>query len=178
MTQPIKRPNPDPFNLRLAQLTPKWAQQQTARRRLVVLMYLSPLLALLLRFTLPISVFDNLASGLVAGLVIAILILTTLVCWAWVAGSGYSIKGMPDKYLDEREYSRINDCYRLSYLYLSSAIIIFAVYLFTASIFAGLHLPFPQLKDTNWWFWTLYYPTVSLPNAIYAWSEPDQVIDG
>jgi hypothetical protein len=157
----------EPINLRFARITPKWAQQQLARRVLVVLMYTLPLFSLIVHL-----VFSN---TLFTGIVIALAIASTLLCWAWVVGASGAISDLPDEYLDERQRSRRDHSYRLSYIYFAGGMAIFAIYLFFAADASKLNLPMPQKADAIWWFWLVLYPALSLPSAVYAWAEPDLV---
>ncbi len=149
---------PEPLNLKLRRITPRWAHARVWRRRLVLAYYLTPLLWLGVGALWPSSLSWLAPFG--GGV--------PLLSILWLMGATGSRADMPDVYLDERERQFRDRIFRVSFAWLMGGIgLAFAGLTFAETL--GFTLPKMPLQGL---FALLFFVGFPLPTAVQAWYEP------
>jgi hypothetical protein len=145
---------PQPLNFKLAQITPKWAFKQSARRWMVVLFFLVPFIA-------------GTAAGYLNSLwslVFAPFAILPFLFFIWLVGSTHAKADSPDEFLDEREIAVRNETY-LNAFRILGAVITFGFGVFTF---------FPDVPISAKNVFAILFPiALLLPTFTLAWTQPN-----
>jgi hypothetical protein len=145
---------PQPLNFKLAQITPKWAFKQLARRWLVILFFVVPFVA-----GVGAGYLNSLWSLLFAPFAIV-----PILCFIWLVGATGARADAPNEYLDEREIAVRNEVYLNAFRILGAVI---------SLGFALLNF-FPNLPIDAKTTLSLLFPlALLLPTFTLAWTQPD-----
>ena len=158
----MMRSQPEPWNFKLARVTPKWAFQQRSRRVLVALLALSP-------FAVILAVLISSGSPLIGFFLAPLLLVGSIVILAWLIGATHARADSPDEYLDEREIALRNEVYLKSFRVIG-ALIALGFVAFTV---------FPDFSINARIVFSLLFPIVMfLPTCVLAWTQPDSIEEG
>ncbi len=144
---------------------------RTIRRALVLATYLGYMVLVAMFWARSVRDLPNwfLLLILVPGFV-------TLLSFAGLYTSTYSMADQPDKRLDERQRMVRDRAYRLAYQVVATVLLLLIFYAMVA--IDGGDLWFPRtLNQFSAIFWGAMLLTTSLPTAMIAWTEPDEVDD-
>lgn len=109
-------------------------------------------------------------------LLAAVPALATMLCYVALYAYTRSIADRSDRQLDERERMVRDRAYRLAYQVVATVLLLLIFYAMVA--IDGGDLWFPRtLNQFSAIFWGAMLLTTSLPTAMIAWTEPDEVDD-
>lgn len=98
----------------------------------------------------------------------------TLLSFAGLYTSTYSMADQPDKRLDERQRMVRDRAYRFAYQALAAVFLVAALYAYIALDSGSLWFPRTS-NQLNAFFWGAMLLATTLPTAVIAWTEPDDL---
>lgn len=98
----------------------------------------------------------------------------TLLSFVGLYTATHSIADQPDKRLDERQRLIRDRAYRSAYQVLAAVFLMSALYSYIALDSGSLWFP-RTANQLNAFFWGAMLLAMTLPTAIIAWTEPDDV---
>lgn len=142
---------------------------RTIRRALVLATYLGYMVLVAMFWARSVRDLPNwfLLLILVPGFV-------TLLSFAGLYTSTYSMADQPDKRLDERQRMVRDRAYRFAYHALAAVFLVAALYAYIALDSGSLWFPRTS-NQLNAFFWGAMLLATTLPTAVIAWTEPDDL---